>query len=76
MKTSDIFGKHLAEFAKRDDQDNDDVPLIFWLLAGFFRVKEKRGSSSLSVNSAIGTEGIFNRSAEEAELMKLELHMS
>ena len=39
-KTSDCFGKHLQEFEQRrsdNELEDEDVPLVFWLLAGYFR---------------------------------------
>ena len=37
-KTSDIFGKTLKQFHQLPGvSDKTDPPLIFWLLAGYFR---------------------------------------
>ena len=41
VRTCDIFGKDLSIFRQRPDALGQ-APLIFWLLAGYFRVKPER----------------------------------
>ena len=44
----------------------DDTPLIFWLLAGYFRLSGPH----------MKTEGIFRVTGSDAKIRELELHMS
>lgn len=69
-KTSDCFGKHLQEFEQRrgvsEMEDEDDVPLVFWLLAGYFR----------SNKGHLKVQNIFNTTSKDADVREVELHMS
>lgn len=65
-KTSDIFGKTLCQFKQRDGAKESDVPLIFWLVAGYFRTQEKK----------METEGLFRVAAAESDVKELEIHLS
>ena len=62
----DVFGKELKEFRQRPDCGHDSTPLIFWLLAGYFRKNEEN----------IKSEGIFRVNGSEPAIRELELHMS
>ena len=62
-KTSDIFGKQLKQFKTIP---GEKVPLIFWLLAGYFRKNPR----------FFETEGLFRVAAPEADVRELEVHMS
>ena len=66
IRTIDVFGKELKEFRQRPDCGHDSTPLIFWLLAGYFRKNEEY----------IKTEGIFNVNGSKPYIRELELHMS
>ena len=39
FRSDDIYGKTIKEFRQRPDLGGDHVPLIFWLITGFFRYK-------------------------------------
>ena len=65
-KTSDIFGKLLRQFKQPEGDPDTATPLIFWLLAGYFR-KNKH---------YFKTEGLFRVAAPEADVRELEIHMS
>ena len=65
-KTSDIFGKHLRQLKLLDGAPPNSPPLIFWLLAGYFRKNPHYYK----------TEGVFRVAAPEAQVRELELHMS
>ena len=65
-RTSDVFGKHLRQFKLLNPQENESVPLVFWLLAGFFRKNAHY----------LETEGLFRVAAPEADVRELEIHMS
>ena len=39
FRSDDIYGKTIDEFRQRPDLGGNHVPLVFWLLAGFFRYK-------------------------------------
>ena len=62
----DVFGKELKEFRQRPDCGHDSTPLIFWLLAGYFRKNDEH----------IKSEGIFRVNGSEPAIRDLELHMS
>ena len=66
QRTSDVFGKHLRQFKLREGYANESVPLVFWLLAGFFRKNAHY----------LETEGLFRVAAPEADVRELEIHMS
>ena len=42
QRTSDVFGRDLQEFRLGPYLKKDDVPLIFWLLAGYFRADTEK----------------------------------
>ena len=65
-RTSDVFGKLLRQFKLLDPSNENSVPLVFWLLAGFFR----KNSHYLL------TEGLFRVAAPESDVRELEIHMS
>ena len=65
IRTSDIFGKNLKEFRQRADVSNA-APLIFWLLAGYFRSKPEK----------FNTVGLFRVTSQNETLRELELHLS
>ena len=65
-RTSDVFGKLLKQFKLLEPQNENSVPLVFWLLAGFFR----KNSHYLQ------TEGLFRVAAPESDVRELEIHMS
>ena len=65
-RTSDIFGKHLRQFKLLDETNESSTPLVFWLLAGFFRKN----------SHFLRTEGLFRVAAPEADVRELEIHMS
>ena len=68
-KTSDCFGKCLQEFEQRrgfSEMDDEDVPLVFWLLAGYFR----------SNKGHLKVQNIFNTTSKDADVREFELHMS
>lgn len=64
--TSDIFGKKLCQFKRLTGQPPDAPPLVFWLLAGYFRKNDQ----------VMRTEGLFRVAAPEADVRELEIHMS
>ena len=65
-KTSDIFGKLLRQFKDLPGAPPNSPPLVFWLLAGYFR----------SNPHFFKTEGLFRVAAPEADVRELETHMS
>ena len=66
MCTPDVFGKRLQQFQNRDVLGYDEAPLIFWLLAGYFRSKVDK----------IKETGIFRVTSSDAQLRDIEIHMS
>ena len=66
IRTSDIFGKLLNQFRRRTEIDIDEAPLIFWLLAGYFRRNPE----------LFKTEGLFRITSSNDKLRILELHLS
>ena len=65
--STDIFGKLLSQFPLRSDHETeDDVPLIFWLLAGHFRSKPER----------FNTVGLFRLVSTFDGVYDLKLHIS
>lgn len=67
-KTDDIFGKDLEEFRQRPElgDDGNHAPLIFWLLAGFFRHNARR----------FFTTGVYRVTSSDTKVRELELHLS
>ena len=65
-KTSDIFGKHLRQFRLLEGENENSPPLVFWLLAGYFRKNSHH----------LRTEGLFRVAAPETDVRELEIHMS
>ena len=68
LRTADIFGKNLQQFKKRSDikSDVNDIPLVFWLLTGYFRFNPEK----------FKTEGLFRITSSDIKLRVFELHMS
>ena len=67
-KTDDIFGKNLDEFRQRPElgDDGNHAPLIFWLLAGFFRHNARR----------FFTTGVYRVTSSDSKVRELELHLA
>ena len=65
IRTNDVFGKELKFFRQRPDAP-DSAPLIFWLMAGYFRDNPEN----------FKTKGIFRVTSSDSEVRELELHMS
>ena len=66
-QTTDVFGKDLKYFKKRSDlEDEDPPPLIFWLLAGYFRSKPERFKEL----------GLFRVTSAGPDVRELEVHLS
>ena len=64
--SSDIFGKKLDQFPRRVEIDEEQAPLIFWLIAGYFRAQPER----------FKTLGLFRVTSSDQKLRILELHLS
>ena len=65
-RTSDIYGKYLEQFRRRPDLDQDQPPLIFWLLAGYFR----------NTPAKFNTLGLFRVTSSDERVREVEIHMS
>ena len=65
IRSSDIFGKSLKYFRQRPDV-KDQAPLIFWLLAGYFR----------SNPDNFKTVGLFRVTSSGENVRELETHLS
>ena len=66
-QTSDIIGKYLHEFRRLPHRDNNQAPIIFWLVRGFF---EKNDSANMK------HEGLFRVACSMNDLFCLEMHMA
>ena len=66
IKTSDVYGKELKEFKQRPELGGDQVPALFYILAGFFRVRPERFKN---------TVGVFRVTASDTKVKELETHM-
>ena len=65
-KTSDIFGKLLKQFRQLPGHNPQSTPIVFWLLAGYFRHNRQH----------LKTEGLFRVAAPESDVRELEIHLS
>ena len=66
--SSDVYGKVLENFERRSgtgEQDNE-VPLLFYLLTGYFRANQERMQKM----------GLFRITASDSKVKELELHLS
>ena len=62
-----MYGKCLEEFERRSGvEEADQVPLIFYLLTGYFRANKERMQKI----------GVFRITASDEKVRLLELHMS
>ena len=66
--TSDVYGKVLKNFERRSGtgEEDNEVPLLFYLLTGYFRANQER----------MQTVGLFRITASDSKVKELELHMS
>ena len=62
----DVFGKMLRDFEKQPESIDEETPLIFQLLAGYYRSKEER----------FKVIGSFRVTSGDGRLRELELHLS
>ena len=69
IRSDDIYGKKIEEFKQRPDLGGDHVPLIFWLLTGFFRYKMKELNRFF-------TTGLFRVTSSDQRVRDLEIHLS
>ena len=65
-RTDDIFGKDLRQFKRRLELDQDQPPLIFWLLAGYFRSNTDRFKEL----------ELFSVTSSGEDVSELEVHLS
>lgn len=66
IRTADVFGRHLKEFQQRADLEGEQAPLIFWMLAGYFRADKRRFEKT----------GLFRVTSSHKKVRELELHLS
>ena len=63
-----MYGKVLKNFERRSgtSEEDNEVPLLFYLLTGYFRANQER----------MQTVGLFRVTASDSKVKELELHMS
>ena len=64
--TSDVIAKRLEKLTRRPDLGADEPPLVFWLLAEYFRSNPAR----------FDTGGIFRVTSRADDVRTLERHLS
>ena len=69
FRSDDIYGKTIDEFRQRPDLGGNHVPLVFWLLAGFFRYK-------MNELKRFFTTGLFRVTSSDQKVRDLEIHLS
>ena len=65
-QTSDVIGNDLSNFSRRSDLNHDEMPLVFWLLAYYFKSKPERFHAA----------GVFRINYSDEHLLDLETYMS